>query len=131
LDAHALYSPLSTSLAFLRLSNQLAISLMRPSQRAQLADALARSRDVLALLPPHAQAELERYRRTAARAPEGTREGESAQGEDEGKEEEEEREEEREARAQTPTSQGPVTRSRSAPNGARKSYAAEDDDDDE
>lgn len=82
---------------------------MTPEQRAQLGDALSRSKDVLALLPPPAQAELERYRGQGSTTPRVTARDDDA----------------------TPFTDGPKTRSRSAPGGdrRRKSYADPSDSD--
>ncbi|KPV78495.1 uncharacterized protein RHOBADRAFT_50954 [Rhodotorula graminis WP1] len=99
-DAHALYSPLSAPLDLLRASLQLATDIMTPEQRAQLGDALSRSKDVLALLPPAAQVELERYRDQASMTPRVTPYNDEV----------------------PLVVEGPKTRSRSAPE-RRKSYA--------
>ncbi|GAA5834381.1 hypothetical protein JCM9279_004301 [Rhodotorula babjevae] len=107
-DAYALYSPLSAPLDFLRASLQFATDIMSPEQRAQLGDALSRSKDVGALLSSAAQAELERYRDQGSSTPRVTQYGGR---DDDG--------------STFVTEEGPRTRSRSAPSSERrrKTYA--------
>ena len=82
---------------------------MSPEQRAQLGDALSRSKEVLALLPPASQLELERYREQGSRTPRVTEYDGHGVGDE----------------ATLVMEEGPQTRSRSAPSSERrrKSYA--------
>ncbi|BGP36729.1 hypothetical protein JCM10450v2_000621 [Rhodotorula kratochvilovae] len=101
-------SPYESSLAFLRFVSDLAISLLAPAQRAQLADQLAASHEVRALLPSDASAELEAYCAANARAAAGMGARTYEVKDDEVR----------------------VTRSRSAPGGprARRTYVESEDD---